>query len=268
MSVACSTTQSRSAARVVSEQIPQISSMVKKPQRGQGRTDSRVAAMARAMFSGWSPRACTIQSAMRSAERGPMPGICRSCAIKSRIAYGYSVFLKPLLVQRRVSQLQGERLEPAEIQLQRTILLTFGTARILELRVGFRPAFFTVKHDAVPERVAPRDLIARRFESEHDGFINLMPLAHVHAAQEIDRPRDQNLTCELEGARPEQDARTVEAVSDAKTPRQFDGFAGREHVALSIVFHWGHDHHAGADSAMNARIAQRLRGCGFVGNDK
>ena len=40
------------------------------------------------------PRACTIQSAIRSAERGPTPGICRSCAINSRIAAGYSTFLK------------------------------------------------------------------------------------------------------------------------------------------------------------------------------
>ena len=70
---------------------------------------------------------------MRSAERGPTPGICRNCAIKSRIDDGYSVFLKtdaPLLVQRRIGQLQGERLEPAEIQLQRTIFFTLGAARV------------------------------------------------------------------------------------------------------------------------------------------
>ena len=30
----------------------------------------------------------------RSAERGPTPGICRICVIKSRIASGYSVLLK------------------------------------------------------------------------------------------------------------------------------------------------------------------------------
>jgi hypothetical protein len=68
--------------------------MVKNPQRGHGRTDRRVAAIARAIFSGWSPRDCTIHKAMRSAERGPIPGICRNCAIKSRIDDGYSVFLK------------------------------------------------------------------------------------------------------------------------------------------------------------------------------
>jgi len=55
---------------------------------------------------------------MRSAERGPIPGMSRSCAIKSRIAEGYSVFLKAgenSLVQWRVGQLEGERLEPAKV---------------------------------------------------------------------------------------------------------------------------------------------------------
>src|SRR4029450_13868007 len=54
----------------------------------------RAPVMARAICSGCSSRARTIQSAIRSAERGPTPGICRSCAIKFRIAAGYSVFLK------------------------------------------------------------------------------------------------------------------------------------------------------------------------------
>ena len=80
--------------RELSEQIQQSGSIVKNPQRGQGRTVSRVAAIERAMVSGWSPRAWTIQSAIRSAERGPIPGIWRSCAINSRIAEGYSVFVK------------------------------------------------------------------------------------------------------------------------------------------------------------------------------
>ena len=85
-----------------------------------------------------------------------------NCAIKSRIDDGYSVFLKtgdPLLVQRRIGQLQGERFEPAEVQLQRAIFFTFGAACTLKLRVRFSPAFFPIKHDAIPECVAPRDLV-------------------------------------------------------------------------------------------------------------
>src|SRR5687768_9562573 len=145
MSVGCSTTQSRSAARVVSEQMSQVSSMVKKPQRGQGRTVSRVAVMERAMLSGCWPRDWTIQSAMRSAERGPIPGICRNCAINSRIAEGYSVFLKTgASMLRRAAQLQGQGLEPAKIQLQRPILFSLRTARALELGVCFGPAFLAI----------------------------------------------------------------------------------------------------------------------------
>src|SRR2546430_16161585 len=63
--------------------------------------------MARAICSGWSPRARTIHSAIRSAERGPPPGICRSCAIKSRIAAGYSVLLNT--AQLKVAQASGLR---------------------------------------------------------------------------------------------------------------------------------------------------------------
>src|SRR5204862_2854103 len=147
MSVACSTTQSRSAAREESEQIPQSASIVKKPQRGQGRTVARVVAIERAIVSGWSPRAWTIQSAIRSAERGPIPGIWRSWAINSRIAEGYSVFLKTgggSLVQRRVGQLQSERLQAPQIQLQGPVLFSLGPARVLKLRVGLGPAFFAI----------------------------------------------------------------------------------------------------------------------------
>src|SRR5205814_2541982 len=141
----CSTARSRSAAREVSAQMRQSSSMVKNPQRGQGRTVSRVVAIERAIVSGWSPRAWTIQSAILAAERGPIPGIWRSCAINSRIAEGYSVFLKAgssSLVQRRVGQLQSERLQAPQIQLQGPVLFSLGPARVLKLRVGLGPAFF------------------------------------------------------------------------------------------------------------------------------
>src|SRR6476646_1748553 len=143
MSVGCSTTQRRSAEREVSEQMPQSGSIVKKPHCGQGRTVSRVVAMERAIASGCSPFAWTIQRAIRSAERGPIPGIWRSCAIKSRIAEGYSVFVKTgtgSLLERRVGQLQGERLEPAQIQLERPVLFALRPAGVLELRVSLGPA--------------------------------------------------------------------------------------------------------------------------------
>ena len=140
----------------------QISSIVKNPQRGQARTDWRVAVIARAISSGWLPRDWTIHKAIRSAERGPIPGICRNCAIRSRIDDGYSAFLKTrdsLVLQWRLGQLQGKRLEPAEIQLQGAIFFIVRAACTLKLRVRFSPAFFPIKDDAIPERVAPGDLV-------------------------------------------------------------------------------------------------------------
>ena len=146
--------------------------MVKNPQRGQDRTDCRVAAIARAIFSGWSPRACTIHKAMRSAERGPIPGIWRNCAIKSRIADGYSVFLKTgdpysssgVLVNckasgssRRRYNCNGRSSSPS------------GLARILKLCVGFGPSLFSIKHDAIPKRIAPGDLVPCRVEGQATG---------------------------------------------------------------------------------------------------
>ena len=58
---------------------------------GRDESLSASAVIALAIASGCGPRACTIQSAIRSAERGPTPGIWRSCTIRSLIAAGYSV---------------------------------------------------------------------------------------------------------------------------------------------------------------------------------
>jgi hypothetical protein len=156
-----------------------------RPQRGQDRTVSRVALMARAILSGCWPRDWTIQSAMRSAERGPIPGICRNCAINSRIAEGYSVFLKTgASLLRRAAQLQGQGLEPAKIQLQRPVLFSLGTARALKLRIRFGPAFLAIKDHAVPKGVAPRDDLPRSIQSQRDRLVNFVPLADINAALE------------------------------------------------------------------------------------
>src|SRR5687767_15229593 len=113
---------------------------------------------------------------MRSAERGPTPGICRNCAINSRIAEGYSVFLKTgASMLRRAAQLQGQGLEPAKIQLQRPILFSLWTTRALKLRIGFGPAFLAIKDDAVPKGVAPRDDLPGSIQRQGDRLINFVP---------------------------------------------------------------------------------------------
>src|SRR5687767_4670742 len=269
MSVGCSTTHSKSAVRVVSEQMSQISSMVKNPQRGQGRTVSRVALMARAILSGCWPRDWTIQSAMRSAERGPIPGICRNWAINSRIAEGYSVFLKTgASLLRCAAQLQGQGLEPAKIQLQRPVLFSLGTARALKLRIGFGPAFLAVKDNAVPKGVAPRDDLPRSIQSQRDRLVNFVPLADINSAEKVDRPGHEDLAGELERARPEQDARAVKAIGDAEAARQFHRFACGQQAVLPVVFHRRHDHAPGADAGVDAGVPKRLDLARLVGLSK
>ena len=73
--------------------MSQISPAEKNPHSLQERIDCRVSMIAREICSGLSSREPTIQRAIRSAERGPTPGICRSCATRFRIATGYSVLL-------------------------------------------------------------------------------------------------------------------------------------------------------------------------------
>ncbi len=173
------------AARVGSEQISQISSMVKNPQRA-GPHVARVAVMARAISSGCSPRACTIQSAIRSAERGPTPGICRSCAIKSRIAAGYSVFLKAAALTPGAYPSTARRAARAGADTIAAVHLPVRwPARFLELRVGFGPPFLAIKNDAVPEMIAPCDLFRSCFGRQRNRLVNLVPLARH-------RPRSRN----------------------------------------------------------------------------
>src|SRR6266550_3414296 len=181
MSVGCSTTQSNSVEREESAHMSQISSAVKNPQSLQDLIDCRVSVIARAICSGLSSGARTIQSAIRSAERGPTPGICRNCAIKFRIATGYSVLLKAgsAFFQRRFRQLQNERLEPAQIELQGRIIFPLGSARLLELRISFRPTFFTIQNHAAPERISARDMLGPRFGRKPERLVDFDPIVGI-----------------------------------------------------------------------------------------
>ena len=93
MSVGCSTTQSKSVEREESAAYFAYS-LAAKNHKACRPNDWRVSAMAREFAPVDRPLPIIIHSAIRSAERGPTPGICRSWAIKFRIATGYSVLLK------------------------------------------------------------------------------------------------------------------------------------------------------------------------------
>src|SRR5438045_8025423 len=134
---------------------------------------------------------------MRSAERGPTPGICRSCATKSRSAAGYSVFLNDTLrshlPERRFRQIQRERFEAAKIQLQRRVFFLVRPARLLKFRIRLRPAFLAIEHDAIPETIAPRELFGLCFRGWPKRFVNFVTLAGIGGGLELDR-LDDDLT--------------------------------------------------------------------------
>src|SRR5437773_8066442 len=195
MSVGCSTTQSSSVERDESAHNSHISPAEKNPHSLQERIAWRVSAIAREICSGWSSRARTIQSAIRSAERGPTPGICRNCAIKFRIATGYSVLLKArsAFFQRRFRQLQNERFEPAQIELQGRIVFPLGSARLLEFSISFRPTFFTIQNHAAPERISARDMLGPRFGRKPERLVDFDPIVGIHSAHKIDWASDNRL---------------------------------------------------------------------------
>ena len=140
-----------------SEQISQIPAVVKKPHactaarlRG-GRDDLR------RFVPACRSRAWTIQSAIRSAERGPTPGMPQ---LRDQFPDRGRILGLPQgrADRKAIGQMQRERLNPAEIELQRRVLLLVRPTRFLELRIGLAPAFFAEENDTVPERIPPRDL--------------------------------------------------------------------------------------------------------------
>src|SRR6266550_6996227 len=203
MSVGCSTTQSNSVEREESAHMSQIASAVKNPQSLQDLIDCRVSVIARAICSGLSSRARTIQSAIRSAERGPTPGICRSRAIKSRIATGYSVLLKArsAFFQRRFCQLQNERLEPAQIELQSRIVFSLGAACFLKFGIGFRPTFFSIQNHPAPERISPGDMLRFGFCGKPERLVDFKSIMGIRSAHKINWARNDRLADAIESRR-------------------------------------------------------------------
>src|SRR5712672_2185139 len=74
MSTGRSTTQTSVSSRLVSAQIPQGTCSVRAPQIGQMRMRSRASVTAAAKWRTTAGSLCSKCKAMRSAERGPMPG--------------------------------------------------------------------------------------------------------------------------------------------------------------------------------------------------
>src|SRR5881396_202896 len=158
--------------------------------------------MARAICSGSAFRARTIQSAIRSAERGPTPGICRSCAIKFRIATGYSVFLKTRadLFWGSSRQLQSKRLQPAQIELQRRIVFFLRAPRLLKLGIRFCPTFLSIQNDSTPERISTRDMLRPGFGCKPSWLVDFVSILRIHSIHKINWPRDDCVARQIERA--------------------------------------------------------------------
>src|SRR6266496_2294232 len=237
MSVACSTTQSSSVEREESAHMSQISPAAKNPQSLQERIDRRVSVIAREICSGSSLRAPTIQSAIRSAERGPTPGICRSCAIKFRIATGYSVLLKArsAFFQRRFRQLQNKRLQPAQIELQGRIVFPLGSACFLKFRISFRPTFFPIQNHAAPERISTRDMLRFGFRGKPEWLVDFKSVVRIGSAHKINWPRDDCLAHVIESRRINQDLRSIPVIQGTESAREFNWFAARQERRMYAV---------------------------------
>ncbi len=102
--------------------------------------------------------------------------------------------------------MQRERLEAAHVQLQRRVVLLVRPARFLELRISFGPSFLAVEDDAVPKRIAPRNLFRSCFGREPQWLVNLVAFADIDPAQEINRPRHDRLAGQLESSRADENA--------------------------------------------------------------
>ncbi len=63
------------------------------------------------------------------------------------------------LFERRIDQMQRERFQATDVELQGRIVVFVRPARFLELRIRLGPAFLAVEHHAVPEKIAPRDIV-------------------------------------------------------------------------------------------------------------
>ncbi len=73
--------------------------------------------------------------------------------------------------------MKRERLEPAQIQLQRRVFFLVRPARFLKFRIRFGPAFLAIKHNAVPKTIAPGELFRFCFRGRPERFVNLVTLA-------------------------------------------------------------------------------------------
>src|SRR6516225_4060067 len=187
---------------------------------------------------------------MRSAERGPTPGICRSCAIKSRIAAGYSVLLNTCsdLFHRPLRQLQHERLQSAQIKLQRRIIFLVGATRLLEFAICFRPALLSIKNHAAPKRVPLCYALGTGFGCRPKRFVDFESVMRIQSAHKINRPRNDCLRHLIESRRVHQRLGSVETIQRTESSGQLNRLATRKQHRMTAVLQCTRNDRAGTNA--------------------
>src|ERR1043166_991390 len=171
----------------------------------------------------------------------------------------FSVWTNPQrLTKRRFRQMQRERFQPAQIQLQGRVFFRVRAPRFLKLRVGFSPAFLAIKNDPVPETIAPDEVLRLRLGGEPERVVNFVALLRVHAAEEIDRPGHDHFAGQLECAWPDQDARTIEPVGHAEPASQLDRLPASQQCLVLIVLQRRDNHRTGIYPKVNIALAHQL----------
>src|SRR5438128_2005447 len=116
------------------------------------------------------------------------------------------LFLGPL------RQLQQERLQAAQIKLQRRVLFLVGAARLLKFAIRFGPALLSIKNYAAPKRVALCDALGSGFGGKPKRFVNFKLVMRVESAHKIHRTRDNCFADSIESCRVHQGPGSVETV--------------------------------------------------------
>src|SRR5438477_4046496 len=158
------------------------------------------------------------------------------------------------LPHRHFGEIQRERLETTEIQLQWRVFFLVRPARLLKFGIRFGPSFLAIKHDAVPKTIAPRQLFRFRFGCGPERFVNFVTLPRIHAAKKINWPGDNVSAGQFKRSRPNQNPRTIKTVRYTETPRQFDRLAARDQSRSLAILQRRHNHRSGADTETHIEL--------------
>src|SRR6202011_903841 len=96
--------------------------------------------------------------------------------------------------------------------------------------------------DAIPERVASRELFRFGFSRRPKRLVDFVALPRINATEKINWTGDDVATGQLKSARTNQDARTVKAVGHTETSREFNCFAAGQERRPIAILHRRHNH--------------------------